>query len=166
MNLKTSLIAVGLLTAVIGSAGATSAQAPVGINIEAPRPGSCTTSKKKRVTCFFPSEVSAYVNAQAVRYTGGSGADVYWRAVRVNGEYKVTSTLSVGIQRKIGDVTASTAFEQSGNTYDVIVRRCVIGQEQYQQNPYCQNPLRYVPVTVAVRPHNKDWVTNFEVIPD
>lgn len=163
---KSLVVAYVLAAMTCFFASTTSAQSPVGVNIDNARSGSCTTSRRQRVVCFFPSELSAYTNAQAIRYTGGSGADVYWRAVRVNGEYRVISTLSGTVQGTIGDATASTSFERSGDAYDVVVRRCVIGQEQYQQNPYCQNPLRYVPVTVAVHPHNKNWHTSFEIIPD
>jgi hypothetical protein len=160
--LSISAVCVGFLA----SSGTMFASTPYGITIQGSREGTCTTSQRRRVMCYFPSEVAAYTNAQAIEYTEGSGADVYWKAVRVNGEYKVTASLSGTVQGKVVSATADTSFTQSGNTYQVIVRRCVIGLQRYGQNPYCQNPLRYAPVTIVVHPHNTGWFTKFKVIPD
>ncbi|WP_293229631.1 hypothetical protein [Microcoleus sp. PH2017_05_CCC_O_A] len=142
------------------------ASTPYGVTIKRSETGTCTTSQRRRVMCYFPSKVAAYTNAQAIEYTKGSGADVYWKAVRVNGEYKVITTLGAGVQGRVAEATASISFEQSGNTYQVNVERCVVGLQQHGQNPYCQNPLRYAPVTVVVHPHNTGWFTEFKIIPD
>jgi hypothetical protein len=146
---------------VLLSVGEVSAQTPYGVEIRDARSGRCTNKLRSRVLCSFPSKVSAYTNAQGIQHTGGSRATVYWKSVRVNGEYKVAASIGGSLGNKVASATASVSGEQNGKTYEINVERCVL-----EQDGYCQNPLRYAPVTVMVVPHQVGSLTKFNITLD